>query len=786
MLLLCLAVLGLTASSPCAAAPQRDSTFIASARNKLLLISFDGFRWDYDRYVETPNLDKMAQDGVKAEYVTPPFLTITSPSHFTMLTGRHVENHGVIHNIWFNTTTQEKKQYYQTQFVDSYWDNGTLPIWITAQRQGLKAGSLHFPASAAEYRGEIVKYRQVEPPFYDHANETDWRLNIDKVVGEWLHQQDLDFVSLYFGEPDLAGHKFGPDSPECREMVRQVDRTVGYIRDKIQQHGLTDKLNIIITADHGMSKIFHGGEVQKIILSKIPGFSFKDIQFQLLDYGPVGMLLPKEGKLETVYQALKGGHPHLHVYKKEEMPARLHYSKHPRLLPIILIADPGYVVNGFLLLNQNKGEHGFDNEVKDMQSIFRAVGPDFEINKMVEPCDMVDLYPLMCHLLGIIPELHDGQLKKTEHMLVPGKDTGGDNDTELIVHEVQVGQYLFGTGNVYSVLEFIGEGVFGKVAKCKNLTTKEIVAVKILKQDKDLSEDTETEVSMLEVISVLDADRTNVVKFFECFEYVGLTCLVFEMLGKDLFNMILGRELQPLCVQDIRPIAQQLLVALDALKDLGVIHCDIKPDNIMLVHNQNQTLRVKLIDFGQAMPVSKVEPGMEIQPVGFRAPEISLGLPFNETIDVWGVGCILAFLYIANNLFPVYCEYQMMKCMVEVLGQPKDRLLRAGLYTQFYFCKDDTEDCPTWRLLTPGEYTVVNSTPTIERLHISDKPSSLDDLVDIYLKNGAAGYRDRRAFVDLLKRLLHPEGNKRISAHQALQHPFITMSHLVQCPCNRA
>lgn len=150
--------------------------------------------------------------------------------------------------------------------------------------------------------------RQVEPRFYNHSNETDWKMNIDKVIGEWFHKNDLDFVTLYFGEPDLAGHEYGPDSPERRKMVQQVDRTVGYIRNKIRDHGLTDRLNIIITADHGMSKVLRGGQVEEIILSKIPGFSFRDIQFQLLDYGPVGMLLPKEGMLEKVYKVLKESH----------------------------------------------------------------------------------------------------------------------------------------------------------------------------------------------------------------------------------------------------------------------------------------------------------------------------------------------------------------------------------------------------------------------------------------------------------------------------------------------
>uniref|UniRef100_A0A8C9SID5 Ectonucleotide pyrophosphatase/phosphodiesterase 7 n=1 Tax=Scleropages formosus TaxID=113540 RepID=A0A8C9SID5_SCLFO len=391
------------------------SSFHTKARNKLLLVSFDGFRWDYDRDVDTPNLDAMAEDGVKAIYVTPPFLTLTSPVHFTLLTGRYIESHGVIHNMWFNTSNQEKKPYYMTQFVNEWWDNGSLPIWITAQRQGLKAGSLHFPGTASTYQGQKVQVAEVEPRFYDYSNEAAWQENVDKVIESWFNEQDLDFVSLYFGEPDSTGHKYGPDSPERREMVKQVDRTVGYIRRAAEKYSLTENLNIIMTADHGMSTVLKKGMVDEIILSKIPGFSFRDIAFHLLDYGPAGMLLPKEGMLDKVYNTLKGAHPHLHVYRKEEIPRRFQYSNHPRILPIFLYADPGYVISS--VIQFNNGAHGFDNLEMDMKPFFRAVGPDFRKNLVVGPFETVNIYPLMCHLLGITPEANNGSLDATRHLL---------------------------------------------------------------------------------------------------------------------------------------------------------------------------------------------------------------------------------------------------------------------------------------------------------------------------------------------------------------------------------
>ncbi|GLD45580.1 homeodomain-interacting protein kinase 1-like protein, partial [Lates japonicus] len=351
------------------------------------------------------------------------------------------------------------------------------------------------------------------------------------------------------------------------------------------------------------------------------------------------------------------------------------------------------------------------------------------------------------------------------------KETTKSPYVTLTAPEVQVGQTLFSSSSSYSLLEFIGEGCFGKVAKCQNLTTKETVAVKILKKDTDFIKDTEKEVSMLKVVSVLNSDHTNVVKFFERFEYMGQTCLAFEMLDRSLYELLQERNWKPLSLNEIRPVTKQLLVALDALKELGILHTDIKPDNIMFVNKQDQPFRVKLIDFGEAIPASKVQPGLDLQPVGYRAPEIALGFPFTEAIDVWGVGCTLAFLYLADNLFPVECDYQMMKCMVEVLGQPEDHLLHAGKYTRYYSVRR--------RLLTtPEEFTAVSNVKPGERDSFIELPSSLDDLVNIYPKGEAAEFEDQRAFVDIMKQLLHLDGDHRISPCQALQHYFITMSHL--------
>ncbi|KAG1964393.1 ectonucleotide pyrophosphatase/phosphodiesterase family member 7 [Pimephales promelas] len=393
--------------------------------NKLLLISFDGFRWDYDQDVDTPNLDKLVKEGVKAKYINPPAITMTSPSHFTTITGRWIEDHGVVHNLMFNVTTGLRLTHKATLKKSEWWDNGALPLWITAQNQGLKTASFFYPGGGAKYSGQAVDRSLVDDHGQPDDNETDWRQNIDTVMG-WFAKENFDFVTLYYGEPDNVGHTDGPETQARKKIIEQIDRTIGYLREAIDNAGLTDHLNVILTSDHGMTTIKKATEVNEIKLSNY--MSFLNLsRFDLLDYGGFGMITPKEGKEQEVYNALKNMHPNLTVYKQEEIPENFHIGKHERIQPIVLLADLGFNINSRIILDINKGDHGFSNEEMDMKMIFRAFGPDFKNDFLAEPFDSVSIYPLMCKILGVVPEANNGSLSDTKGMLVDNFDVGGSS-----------------------------------------------------------------------------------------------------------------------------------------------------------------------------------------------------------------------------------------------------------------------------------------------------------------------------------------------------------------------
>lgn len=181
-----------------------------------------------------------------------------------------------------------------------------------------------------------------------------------------------------------------------------------------------------------------------------------------------------------------------------------------------------------------------------------------------------------------------------------GGNGGGDGDYQLVQHEV-----LCSMKNTYEVLDFLGRGTFGQVVKCWKRGTSEVVAVKILKNHPSYARQGQIEVGILARLSGENADEHNLVRAFECFQHRNHTCLVFEMLEQNLYDFLKQNKFSPLPLKVIRPILQQVATALKKLKAMGLIHADLKPENIMLVDPVRQPYRVKVIDFGSASHVSK-------------------------------------------------------------------------------------------------------------------------------------------------------------------------------------
>uniref|UniRef100_A0A3B3Z6B5 Protein kinase domain-containing protein n=1 Tax=Periophthalmus magnuspinnatus TaxID=409849 RepID=A0A3B3Z6B5_9GOBI len=214
--------------------------------------------------------------------------------------------------------------------------------------------------------------------------------------------------------------------------------------------------------------------------------------------------------------------------------------------------------------------------------------------------------------------------------------------------------------NTYEVLDFLGRGTFGQVVKCWKRGTGDVVAVKILKNHPSYARQGQIEVGILARLSGENADEHNLVRAFECFQHRSHTCLVFEMLEQNLYDFLKQNKFSPLPLKVIRPVLQQVATALKKLKSMGLIHADLKPENIMLVDPVRQPYRVKVIDFGSASHVSKAVCSTYLQSRYYRAPEVILGLPFCEAIDMWSLGCVIAELFLGWPLYPGALEYDQV------------------------------------------------------------------------------------------------------------------------------
>jgi len=364
-----------------------------------------------------------------------------------------------------------------------------------------------------------------------------------------------------------------------------------------------------------------------------------------------------------------------------------------------------------------------------------------------------------------------------------GKGGGGgasnsDGDYQLVQHEVLYSPL----NNQYEVLEFLGRGTFGQVAKCWKKGTNEIVAIKILKNHPSYARQGQIEVSILSRLSQENADEYNFVRAYECFTHKNHTCLVFEMLEQNLYDFLKQNKFQPLPLKYIRPITHQVLTALLKLKQLGLIHADLKPENIMLVDPVRQPYRVKVIDFGSASHVSKAVCNTYLQSRYYRAPEIILGLPFCEAIDMWSLGCVVAELFLGWPLYPGSSEYDQIRYISQTQGLPAEHMLNNASKTVKFFYRDRDTTYPFWRLKTPEEHEAETKIKSKEaRKYIFNCLEDMGQVnVPTDLERGEllAEKVDRREFIDLLKRMLTMDQERRITPNEALNHPFVSMAHM--------
>ncbi|XP_046895317.1 homeodomain-interacting protein kinase 1 isoform X2 [Hypomesus transpacificus] len=355
-----------------------------------------------------------------------------------------------------------------------------------------------------------------------------------------------------------------------------------------------------------------------------------------------------------------------------------------------------------------------------------------------------------------------------------------EGDYQLVQHEI-----LCSVSNSYEVLEFLGRGTFGQVAKCWKRGTNEIVAIKILKNHPSYARQGQIEVSILSRLSTENADEFNFVRSYECFQHKNHTCLVFEMLEQNLYDFLKHSKFSPLLLKSIRPVLQQVSTALMKLKSLGLIHADLKPENIMLVDPLRQPYRVKVIDFGSASHVSKAVCSTYLQSRYYRAPEIILGLPFCEAIDMWSLGCVIAELFLGWPLYPGASEYDQIRYISQTQGLPAEYILSAGTKTSRFFNRGPDSSYPLWRLKTPAEHEAEMGIKSKEaRKYIFN---CLDDMMQVNMTtldgtDVLAEKADRREFIDLLKKMLTLDADKRITPMKTLNHPFVTMTHLLHFP----
>ncbi|XP_077991511.1 ectonucleotide pyrophosphatase/phosphodiesterase family member 7-like [Glandiceps talaboti] len=330
------------------------------------------------------------------------------PSSYTIATGLHVESHGVVHNRFYDKESGAVSTFLQSTFRCDWFDSGAEPIWVTAQKQGLKAGT-HM------YYGGSCPIQGVRPLRNEHHEEWKWynltfNERVDDVM-KWLTVDELDLVMLSYNQIDTWGHDNGLSSAATIDKMREVDKGIQYLLDKLRDHGLDASTNIIITSDHGMEPT--GDAVG--ILGYLEEWWLK---LYVPDVAPFAVLSPTDEYAHEVDRRLKDTPGDiLTVYKKEDLPERFHYKNNDNVLDIVLLSNPNTVLQLIPGAQPDYATDGFDPDYINMRTIFYATGPSFKKGYVKDSFESIHIYELMCRLLGLDPAPNNGSFEEVKDVL---------------------------------------------------------------------------------------------------------------------------------------------------------------------------------------------------------------------------------------------------------------------------------------------------------------------------------------------------------------------------------
>lgn len=372
----------------------------------LILISMDGFRWDYLDRFQPPRLSQFVKEGVRAESMLSCFPSKTFTNHYSIATGMYPNHHGLVDNNFFDADKNLVYGMGRRELVqDGSWYGGT-PIWVWAAQKGLKTASFFFVGSEADIQGVRPHY------YYNYDGSISNEKRVQQAL-DWLRLPEAErprLITLYFSDMDDQGHRYGPNADEkLREKLMALDTALGQLFDGLNTIQLP--VNVLFVSDHGMAEIS--------VKNLLPIEPIEDeAQYLTVNNGALAHLYLRDTTAaETVYQNIKAAEKHYKIYRTAETPYFETPPTHPRWGDFIVVPDSGYYfVNARTMGFRQRsgdvvmGEHGFDPERREMHGIFFAGGPAIRQGKVVPSFKNIHIYPLMCRILGIgIPPDVDGK-----------------------------------------------------------------------------------------------------------------------------------------------------------------------------------------------------------------------------------------------------------------------------------------------------------------------------------------------------------------------------------------